>query len=121
MARKLTKEELERNKADFAPPVDPGQTSLFDGKKEKKAATKKRPETKKAAISKKEPKREPIKEDDTVKEKPLPRHPGGRPGAFRGEVQAITLKLPPTDITKLKVLAAQQNKTAAQVIHDLLN
>ena len=32
MARKLTKAEQERYKTDFDPPVDPGQTTLFDQK-----------------------------------------------------------------------------------------
>ena len=38
MARKLTKEEMKKYKTDFDPPVDPGQTTLFE-KKEKPGKT----------------------------------------------------------------------------------
>lgn len=102
MARKLTKAELERYAADFDPPMPPQQPT-------KKATTKKA--TKKA------------EEKKTEKRTPDPdpkRAAAGRPGAFE-RVQIVTLKLPPEDVIKLKVKAAEQGKTMAQVIHDWLN
>lgn len=144
MARKLTPEELNRYSADFDIPagLEPltGKKKASSKKEKATGATKKQAgepkkadkatkkagdketgkETKKAA--KKAVSAPVVVESASVDRQPsLGKHPGGRPAAFKSEVQIVTLKLPPADVIKLKVKAAEQGKTMAQVIHDWLN
>ena len=126
MARKLTPEELERNKADFDIPA--GMEPLKPEKKKAAPVPKKgKTSAAKTGTKKPAPKKEQKKEENK-KPTPPPAPPvapafkrgGGRPGAFE-KVQILTVKLPPEDVVKLKVKAAEQGKTVAQVIHDWLN
>ena len=79
----------------------------------------------KTGTTKPEPKKEQKKEEKQPTPPPAPPvapslRGVGRPGAF-DKVQILTVKLPPEDVVKLKVKAAEQGKTVAQVIHDWLN
>ncbi len=44
----------------------------------------------------------------------------GRPGAFKGEIVPITIKLPQKDIKRLKMAAIEHGMTVAQLIHDFI-
>lgn len=93
----------------------------------KKTAAKKTPAKTKTGAKKKTPEQKKKEKEEKGKPTPPPAPPvapiskrgGGRPGAFE-KVQILTLKLPPEDVVKLKVKAAEEGKTVAQVVHDWL-
>lgn len=96
MARKLTPEELERNKADFDIPA--GMKPL---KPTKEKAPAKKPAAKK-----------------TPQPEPQPKHAGGRPKK-QEETNVRSFRLPDRTVQRLRVLAALKGVSAADVIVEL--
>lgn len=104
MARKLTPEEIERNKTDFDIPA--GLKPLV--KKEKKPTTKK-------ATSAKKPAKKPVKEEP----KPAPmqtKHPGGRPRKSEEKTDVRSFRLPERTMQRLRILAAVEGVSPADII-----
>ena len=102
MAKKLSKEELAKTKLpDFDPPVDPGQTELFGTQKVSK---KKKPAPKKAAAP-----------------APQERHAGGRPKKGNETTRVVSFRLPERTVRRLRVRAALDGVSSADVIVDLVD
>lgn len=105
MAKKLSKEELAKTKLpDFDPPVDPGQTRLFGtqkvGAKKSAVAAAKKTDTKKAAKAAPEKKAAPA----------------GRPRKREETYSTTSFRLPPETLRRLRVRAALDGVSAADVI-----
>ena len=111
MARKLTKAELERCKTDFGPPTNSKKDQKPDYKtqykeivEKEKAAKKPRKATKKAI----------------PKETPTPeKHAGGRPKKNDEETRVFSFRLSDRTVRRLRVLAALQGVSAADIIAEL--
>lgn len=104
MAKKLPKSELERMKTDFDPPkIPPGQTSLFEDKKNFKKK---------------------LSESLSVKfeKKPTPEKPPkvGRPPKPE-KVDVRSFRLPERTVRRLRVRAALDGVSAADIIIKLVD
>ncbi len=137
MARKLTKEEMEKSKADFDPPIGAKPEEKKSLKKElrknlspKKAAPAEKqeqePEPKKK--TKAQQQREAVlsywqevkrRDDEAKAEKAAqPKHAGGRPKKAE-EVSVRSFRLSDRTMQRLRILAAFDNVSVADIITKL--
>ena len=125
MARKLTKEELERNKADFDIPA--GLKPLAEPKKGTSTTTKKAPAKNTKTGAKKKTSEQKKREEESAvaismpePETPKPeKHAGGRPRKSDEETRVFSFRLTERTVRRLRVLAALQGVSAADIIADL--
>lgn len=115
MARKLTPEELERNKFDFDPPIDPGQMQLFK-EDEKKGARRLVHKGRDTRFMKDIKKAEAARE--TRRDEPTKR--AGRPKKHEETGRSVSFWLTENAIRKLRMTAAARGMTAPDLLHEMI-
>jgi len=115
VARKLTKAELEKMKADFDPPhVDPGQTSLFD--EDEKGARQRVHRGRETRFTK------DMKRAAAIVEKRMeePTKRAGRPKKHEETGRSVSFWLTENAIRKLRATAAARGMTAPDLLHEMI-
>ena len=115
MAKKLPKEELDKIKTgDFAPPIDSGQTSLFDEdeKGARRRVNKGRKSRTAATIKKGKVKLETRMDE--------PQKRAGRPKKHEETGRSVSFWLTENAIRKLRSTAAARGMTAPDLLHEMI-